>query len=214
MTARGFIKTSCAIALLSASVAKGAPKKGLALKYEPSAFVGINATQVTIANATTSFVSDGYNGFTAGLGLAVLPKPFIAFEVDAFYTNRIFGFGSTKGSFNTLQIPVSAQLRFGPFNVGAGGYTALWKFNGQMEQAGSTVTATAENAGNSSTEFGAMGLATFKTPIKGIPLRFEFRAFKSFSDIAKSTELKGSLMEYQFLVGYDVGAKSGSKKKK
>jgi hypothetical protein len=195
-------------------VAFAAPQKGGSLRYEPSAFVGINATQVTLSNATTDFGSDGYNGVTAGLGLAVLPKSFFAIEADVFYTNRVFGFGSTKGSFNTLQIPLSTQLRVGPFNVGAGGYTALWKFNGQMEQSGSQVTATAGNAGNSSTEYGLMGLAALKMPIKGIPLRFELRAFKSMSDIAKSTELKGTLMEYQFLVGYDVGAKSGSKKKK
>jgi hypothetical protein len=210
----GLLKTSSALALFIPGIALAAPKKGSSLKYEPSAFVGINATQVTISNATTDFVSDGYNGFTAGIGLAVLPKSFFAIETDVFYTNRVFAFGSTKGSFNTLQIPLSSQLRVGPFNVGAGGYAALWKFNGQMEQSGSTVTATAKNAGNSDTEFGLMGLAAFKMPIKGIPLRFEFRAFKSASDVAKSTELKGTLMEYQFLVGYDVGAQSGSKKKK
>jgi hypothetical protein len=193
--------------------AMAAPQKGLAWKYEPSAFVGINATQVTIAGSGLEAVSDGYNGFAGGVGLAALPKTWFAAEADVFYTHRSFGFGTTKGGFNTLQIPITAQLRMGPTNLGGGFYTALWNFKGEIVQNGAAAAATASSAGHASTEYGVVGLAAFKTPVKGIPLRFEFRFMKSMSDIASSSEFKGSLVEYQFLIGYDFGAAKGSKKK-
>ncbi len=190
---------ACTIFAPSPAIAAGASHIQISL------FGGVNATQVTITDTTSSATSNGYNGATLGAGIAYLPRAFLAVEIDGFMTDRVFEFNSTKGEFKTLQIPATAQLRISKFNVGAGMYSALWKYDGKMTQNGVTTTASANNSGNTSNELGFLALAAFKQEVYRIPLRFELRRFQSTNDLATASNIKGSLVEYQFLIGYDFG---------
>ena len=176
------------------------PKK---LLWEPSISFGLNATQVKVSNSADEYTSEGYLGFVAGAGVALFPKPYLAFQGDVFYSSRIFGFGSSKGFFNTWQIPLTAQLRAGNVSVGGGVYTAFWRAIGRMEESGTKVLVSTDSAGNNLTEFGYLGQIAITTKFGKLPIRFEFRGFRSLSDIAKSPELMGTLSEYQLLVGFD-----------
>lgn len=177
------------------------PSKKIIL--EPSFSLGLNATQVKVSTSSDDYTSEGYMGFVVGGGVAWIPFNALAVQGDVFYSNRIFGFGDTKGFFNTWQIPLTLQLRAGNVSLGGGAYTAFWRALGRMEESGTKVLAEAGAAGQSLTEFGYLGQLALSANVRSLPLRFEFRFFKSLSDVAKSSDFKGSLTEYQFLVGFD-----------
>jgi hypothetical protein len=186
------------------SIAHSAQVHGPGAKYQPSLFGGVNATQLIVTDQLERFTSDGYNGFSLGVGLTVMPKPFYAIEADIAYTNRVFGFGSSKGFFNTWQIPLSVQLRLGPLSFGGGGYASVWRASGKMEQDGTKLTVSSSSIGNASFEFGWLAMVSLKREVRRVPIRFEFRRYGSISDVLKDTKLKGTLQEYQFLAGYDL----------
>jgi hypothetical protein len=175
--------------------------------WEPSFSFGLNATQVKVSSSTDDYTSEGYMGLVVGGGLAMLPKRYLAFQADVFYANRIFGFGTSKGFFNTWQIPLTAQIRAGNVSVGGGVYTAFWRALGRMEESGTKLLVSANDAGNNLREYGYLGQIAITTKFGKLPVRFEFRSIRSLSDVVKSTDLKGSLTEYQLLVGYDFKKK-------
>lgn len=176
--------------------------------WEIALYGGVNATQVRLRSETSSYVSNGYNSFATGGGIAILMNPSVAFQFDTLYTGRVFGFGGSKGYFNCLQFPLTAHLRMGPVRVGGGVYGALWSEMGKIVRGTSSSEVTVNNLGNQSRELGFVVLAGFKTSIKNIPVRFEFRSFSSESDVAKSSTLTGSISEYQILAGYDFDMSS------
>lgn len=192
------------IMLFWSSLGHSAQVHGPGAKYQPSLFAGVNATQLIVADRVERFTSDGYNGFSLGVGLTVTPKPYYAIEADFAYTNRVFGFGSSKGFFNTWQLPLSVQLRLGPLSFGGGGYAAIWRATGKMEQDGTKLTVSSSSTGNASFEFGWLAMVSFKKEVRKVPIRFEFRRYGSVSDVLKDAKLKGTLQEYQFLAGYDL----------
>jgi hypothetical protein len=165
---------------------------------------GANATQLMLQGTNEKFLSNGYASYAVGTGFSYFANPNFAIELDAFYTNRKFGFGSTNASFSTFQIPLTAQYHFLQFHVGGGAYTALWSFNGEMVSSGQAKTISVAQAGQTSSEMGYVLLAGLTQRVYGLPLRLEARRFQSIGDIAKSNSLKGTLTEWQFLLGYEI----------
>jgi len=193
------------LGLLSASSASAFAATTLFQQLQGTLFVGGNVPQVTISDSSTTHVSDGYAGHVLGVGFSYIPKPIFAVEVDGFYSYRKFAFGDTQGEFNTLQFPVTAQLRFGRVNVGSGIYAAIWKYDGKITRSGTVIQASATSAGHTKTETGFIALGSFKKSVYGMPLRFELRYCQSVSDVASSSSFKGSIVEWQFLAGWDIG---------
>lgn len=171
--------------------------------WEVALHGGFNATQVRLTNDDSKFESNGYNGFAVGGGLVLLPNPLVAFELDGIYSGRVFGFGSTKGFFNSFQVPVMTQLRIGSLRVGGGFYGSFWNKKGKLLEGDSSAEVSTEDFGNAAIEAGFVSQIGLRTLISNSPVRFEFRALSSLTDTAKSKTLKGSVREYQFLVGYD-----------
>jgi hypothetical protein len=165
---------------------------------------GGNGTQLTLEGSTEKFVSNGYASYALGTGFSYFPIPNLAFELDAFFTNRKFGFGSTNASFSTFQIPFTAQYHFLQFHVGGGAYTALWSFNGEMVNNGQTKSISVAQAGQTSSETGYVLLGGLTQRVYGFPLRLEARYFQTMTDIASASSLKGSLIEWQVLLGYEI----------
>jgi len=173
------------------------------LVWEVALHGGVNATQVRLISDDSKFESNGYNGFAFGGGIILLPNPSVAFEFDGIYSGRVFGFGSAKGFFNSFQVPAMAHFRMGPLRVGGGLYGSFWNKNGKLLEGDSSAEVSTEDFGNEAVEYGFVSQIGFTTVISKIPVRFEFRALSSLTDTAKSSTLKGSVTEYQFMVGYD-----------
>jgi hypothetical protein len=169
---------------------------------------GGNGTQVTVDGNGEKSISNGYASYALGTGFSYFPISNLAFELDVFFTNRKFGFDATKASFSTFQIPFTTQYHFWQFHVGGGAYTALWSFDGVMESDGQTKTVSVADAGQTSSEVGIALLAGLTQRVYGLPLRLEARYFQSVTDIAKSSSFKGSLTEWQILLGYEIDTDS------
>ncbi|MEY4066383.1 MAG: hypothetical protein RIR26_2591 [Pseudomonadota bacterium] len=172
-------------------------------KFELNLFSGINTAQLRLKSDSATYLSNGYNGHTSGVGLSIVPRPTFALEMDAVYSNRIFGFGNSKGYFNCLQTPVSIYSRFESFRAGLGLYGSFWRQGGKLLKNGSISSVGVNEAGNEFFEKGILASIGFRAKIKKIPLNFSLRTIYSLGDIAKATSLKGSIAEYQLLVGFD-----------
>jgi hypothetical protein len=166
------------------------------------ALAGVNATQVKLVGSDTTSTSHGYASYTVGVGFSILYKSKASLSLDALYTNRKFGFGITSADFSTIQLPIMARFHTPILYVGAGVYSALWSFKGEMLTDGKSERVKVSDAGQSATEFGFLLSTGMKRSILGLPLLFEVRRFQSINDLAKSNTLKGSLIEWQILVGY------------
>jgi hypothetical protein len=177
--------------------------RGSETKFELNLFSGFNTAQLRLRSDSATYLSNGYNGHTSGIGLSVVPRPSYAFELDAVYSNRIFGFGSTKGYFNCLQIPLSVYTRFAGLRMGLGFYGSFWRKGSKLLKKGSISSVGVGETGNEVFEKGIVGTIGYKTRISKIPLHFSLRTLSSHGDVAKSSSLKGSIAEYQFLVGFD-----------
>ncbi len=193
------------LGLLCAAPFSAFAATGWLQQFQGTLFLGANAPQVTISDSSTKHVSDGYSGHVLGAGISYVPRPIFALEADGFYAYRKFAFGETKGEFNTLQFPITAQARFWRMNIGAGMYAALWKYDGKITRSGASVQASATSAGHAKMETGFVALGSFKKSVYGLPLRFEVRHCRSMSDLAASASFKGSIVEWQMLVGLDIG---------
>jgi hypothetical protein len=170
-----------------------------------SGLVGVNASQATLTSSSATAVSNGYAGYALGAGLSYSPMPMTAGEVDLIYSERKFGFNSTKNSFPTIQVPVFVNYRLMQFYAGAGAYGALWKFDGELVKGSKTSDISPTDAGQAALEMGFALNAGLNMVVKGLPLRFDFRRFQSLNDVASSSSLKGKIVEYQVLVGYNLG---------
>lgn len=166
-------------------------------------YAGANATQVTLKSKDETTLSNGYASYSVGTGLSYRPMSLISLQADGFFANRKFGFGETSAAFSTLQFPVTAQVHFWQFRIGAGAYAAFWNFDGEMMVDGQRKTISSSAAGQTSKETGIVLLGGFQQVLFGYPIRFELRNFRSMGDIAKSDEFKGTLAEWQLLAGYD-----------
>ena len=191
-------------ALLSQSAfAQMGSSKIIETKFELNLFSGINTAQLRLQSDAASYWSNGYNGHTSGVGLSIVPRPTYALEADAVYSQRIFGFGDYKGYFNCFQIPVTVSSRFESFRAGVGLYGSFWRPGGKLIKNGSISSVGVNEAGNEFFERGVLASIGFRAIIKKVPLNFSLRTIYSIGDIAKATTLKGSMAEYQLLVGYD-----------
>jgi hypothetical protein len=170
-----------------------------------SGLAGGNAAQVTLSSSSATAISNGYAGYAAGLGLSYSPMPMTAGEVDLLYSERKFGFNSTKNSFPTIQVPLFLHYRLMNIYAGAGLYGALWKFDGELVKGSKTSEISPTDAGQAALEMGFALDAGMNMMVMGMPLRFDFRRFQSLNDVAKSSSLKGKVVEYQILVGYNKG---------
>lgn len=175
------------------------------LQIEPRLFLGFNASQVSLKSGSQEYWSDGYNGYSAGGGIAFLPRKTFALEVDGIYSARVFGFGDTKAFFNCLQIPVSAILRLENLSIGVGAYASFWRKGGKIESGNSTTAVSIEDIGSEALEYGALWLINYKTSYKEVPFRIEFRANSSLNNFAKASSLTGKISEYQLFVSFDFG---------
>lgn len=194
-----------ALCASAAAFAQGGDRRDFSkLVWEVALHGGVNATQVRLTNDDSKFESNGYNGFAFGGGVVLLPNPSVAFEFDGIYSGRVFGFGSAKGFFNSFQVPVLAHLRMGPLRAGGGLYGSFWNKKGKLLEGDSSAEVSTEDFGNEAIEYGFVSQIGFTTVISKTPVRFEFRALSSLTDTAKSKSLKGSVREYQFMVGYDL----------
>jgi hypothetical protein len=190
--------------MTGAAVAQSDPQpETKRFEFEATVFGGVNAPQVRLTGGPATYVSSGYSGSLSGFGFSVLPDPRYKFELDAVYTNRVFGFGSSKAFFNCFQFPVSVQLRRETLSLGAGVYGAVWRNGKSDNQISSFSEVAADEVGKGSKEYGFLGLLSIRQKILEIPFYLAFRYLRTESDIAKSSLLKGSLSEYQLLVGID-----------
>lgn len=174
-------------------------------EIEPRLFLGLNASQVNFKTNSQEYRSDGYNGYSAGGGLAFIPRKTYALEIDGIYSARVFGFGSSKVFFNCLQVPVSAYLKLGPVSFGGGAYASFWRKGGKIQSSDTTTSVSVEDIGSQSFEYGTLWLINYKTPFKALPLRIEFRAYNSINNFAKTSGLTGEINEYQLLISLDFG---------
>lgn len=174
-------------------------------EVEPRIIGGLNATQLKFKSLGVDYSSDGYNGYALGGGIAFLPRKTYAIEIDGIYSARVFGFGATKAFFNTLQIPVTGQIRLGPLSVGAGVYGAFWRKGGQLKSSDTTTVVSLGDVGRQSAEYGYLWLVNYKTSFKIFPFRVELRYLNSSNDFAKSDNISGKVNEYQFLFTFDFG---------
>jgi hypothetical protein len=162
---------------------------------------GGNATQVKLVGSDETSTSNGYASYAAGGGLSASSDGTLALTAEAFYANRKFGFGDTSAGFSTLQFPIMARYQGSSLYIGGGLYAALWTFKGEMITSGQTKMVKVSETGQSSTDLGFVLSSGLKQKIFGLPLLFELRRFQSVNDVAKSTSFKGSLVEWQALVG-------------
>ncbi len=166
--------------------------------------LGGNGTQISLVGENETNVSNGYAGYVGGIGFSYIPNPNFVIELDSFWALRKFGFGNTFGSFSTIQIPLTAQYHFWQYHVGGGAYSALWNFQGSMKENGVTKAVAAKDAGISENEFGFVVMAGLTHRVWGLPLRIDARRFQSLSNVSAKSGFKGSLVEWQILLGYEV----------
>jgi hypothetical protein len=175
-----------------------------------SGLTGLNASQVTLTSSSATSVSNGYAGYALGGGFSYSPFPMVAAEADLLFSQRKFGFNGSKNSFPAVQVPLLAHCRFMRFYGGAGLYGAMWSFNGELVKGSTTSKISPAKAGQETLEMGFAVDFGMNYMLMGIPLRFDFRRLQSFNDITKSSSLKGKIVEYQLMMGYNLGV--GGKK--